>query len=497
MNEPRAARMGPTLPGEVQDTPRLLSPSNPATAQSSAATNSASEKPLAARLPEPLRQEVELVEPDGGAAPPELLPYPRLSDEKLTTRLVSGRIMAYASPDSTYAVTKKLIDSAQRSIVIGIYDFSADYMKEHLKKAMKRAVKISLMLDTNGAGEAALFNELAELGATCVRAPSSSAGNPIAYFGNAHEKIIVVDDNIVMIQSGNWSENSIPFNEADGVAADGDFVMGNRDMGLAIESTDLAAFFAELVGRDMRLAQGQPLEAAAPAIAAAPSAAGEIFFEAAPPEIPVKLFPSLVITPAAPVPVTPAITPENFHDTVRELLRTARQSIRIEQQYVRGGQDAVELLLREISAARAGNPALDVRIIVSPKFLAGEKRQKFLGAMQNFNLEFGSHYRFLSSRFFVHCHNKLIVVDDEKVLLGSQNWSTTGLLSNREASLLVEHADIAAYFAQIFDADWNMSETQGVPPDALLAAALEGIAEPADFARGGIVRSSIRDYIDV
>ena len=37
--------------------------------------------------------------------------------------------MAYASPDSTYAVTKKLLDSAQRSIVIGIYDFRADYMK--------------------------------------------------------------------------------------------------------------------------------------------------------------------------------------------------------------------------------------------------------------------------------------------------------------------------------------------------------------------------------
>ena len=53
-------------------------------------------------------------------------------------RLVSGKIMAYASPDSTYAVTKKLLDSAQRSIVIGIYDFRADYMKEHLKKAMRR-----------------------------------------------------------------------------------------------------------------------------------------------------------------------------------------------------------------------------------------------------------------------------------------------------------------------------------------------------------------------
>ena len=84
--------------------------------------------------------------------------------------------------------------------------------------------------------------------------------------------------------------------------------------------------------------------------------------------------------------------------------------------------------------------------------------------MDDFDLEFDDNYRYLSARHFVHCHNKLIVVDDEKVLLGSQNWSTTGLLSNREASLLVEHAGIAAYFAEIFDADWEMSEPTGAAP---------------------------------
>ena len=65
--------------------------------------------------------------------------------------------MAYASPDSTYSVTKKLLDSARRSIVIGIYDFSADYMKQTLKKAMQRGVSVSLMLDTNNADDPTLF----------------------------------------------------------------------------------------------------------------------------------------------------------------------------------------------------------------------------------------------------------------------------------------------------------------------------------------------------
>lgn len=460
-------------------------------------TTDAAEQALIAQLPEALRRDAELVEAE--AAPPALLPYPRLPLEHFATRLVSGRIMAYASPDSTYAVTKRLLDSAHRSIVIGIYDFRADYMKETLKKAMKRGVTVSLMLDTNSDDDPTLFPELRALGATCVRAPSSSAGNPIAYFGNAHEKIIVVDDEIVMIQSGNWSENSIPFNEGDGVVV-GAFVTGNRDMGMAVQSTELARLFSELVARDMRLAQGQPpdfVPASAPAaLAAAPSPASAIFFEAAPPQPPAHLFSSLTVTPSTPVRVTPVVTPENFHEAARRFIRSATRSIVIEQQYIRGGQNAIEALLTEIDAAREQNPGLRVRIIVSPKYLTGDNRKNFLRAMRNHRLAFDDNFRFLSSRYFVHCHNKLIVVDDEQVLLGSQNWSTTGVLTNREASLLVEHAGIAAYFAEIFNADWNMS-VPDAPPDALFAAAVEGLAQPADFADGGVVISSVKDYTDV
>jgi phosphatidylserine/phosphatidylglycerophosphate/cardiolipin synthase-like enzyme len=232
-------------------------------------------------------------------------------------------------------------------------------------------------------------------------------------------------------------------------------------------------------------------------VVVAGTAASEIFFETAPTEVPAPLFSSLSVSPSSPVSITPVITPENFHGTVLALLRSARRSIRIEQQYIRGGQPAVEALLKEMDAARQANPALTIRIIVSSKYLAGNNKTRFLQAMKDFGLDFDEHYRFLSRTHFVHCHNKLIVVDDEKVLLGSQNWSTTGLLSNREASLLVEHAGVAGYFAGIFDADWQMSAPDGTSPEAVLAADVDGLSEPADFAKGGVVISSTRDYVDV
>src|SRR5262245_53131708 len=66
---------------------------------------------------------------------------------------VTGTLIAYASPDSTYAVTRRLLDAARDEILIGIYDFSADYMKDLLLNALQRGLKVSLMLDIDSAKE--------------------------------------------------------------------------------------------------------------------------------------------------------------------------------------------------------------------------------------------------------------------------------------------------------------------------------------------------------
>src|SRR5947208_2702109 len=53
-----------------------------------------------------------------------LKPYTRVAVPKAK---LQGEIIAYASPDSTFAVTKRLFDAARRSILIGIYDFTAPH----------------------------------------------------------------------------------------------------------------------------------------------------------------------------------------------------------------------------------------------------------------------------------------------------------------------------------------------------------------------------------
>ena len=47
-------------------------------------------------------------------------------------------------------------------------------------------------------------------------APSCASQNNNKFFRSSHEKFIVIDDEITMVQSGNYSDASIPLNVVDG-----------------------------------------------------------------------------------------------------------------------------------------------------------------------------------------------------------------------------------------------------------------------------------------
>ena len=330
----------------------------------------------------------------------------------ITDFKISGTLIAYASPDSTYAVTKQLLDAAKHEIVIGIYDFSAAYMKQLILHAMQRGVKVSLMLDIDNDGEKKLFRELKKFGCKTVQAPSC-ASDTISYFPSSHEKVIVIDGHWVLVQSGNWSENSIPLNEEDGGDPD-HFVKGNRDMGVAIDSKPLAAFFAKVLRRDMKLeldAEGVEMVARR-----APAVAEPELVEAVPKLLPTKLFPSKTFK-LSKVSVQPVLTPDNYLDIVSKLVADASKSIVIEQQYIRSEQPQIVRLLTAIDAARAKNPKLDVRIILgklfgTKDFVKEQKNVKNIKAKHK--LVLGKNIRYIDTKRFVHCHNKLIVVDDKR-----------------------------------------------------------------------------------
>jgi phosphatidylserine/phosphatidylglycerophosphate/cardiolipin synthase-like enzyme len=399
---------------------------------------------------------------------------------------VSSEIIAYSSPDSTFAVTKKFFDAATKSILIGIYDFSASYMRQLLLDAMARGVKVSLMLDIDGKTESKLFDDLVQMGVTGVSAPSC-ANKHIHVFASSHEKVIVIDDEWCLVQSGNYSENSIPLNVVDG-ADKQHYKTGNRDTGLAVRSTKLAAFFTEILTSDMALVTATPqmLEALPDETA--------FLIEKAPDSKPKQLYPSKRFKLTAPLMLQPVLSPDNYMDVVPGLLKKAKKSILIEQQYIRAKQADITILLEAIGAARKANPTLDVRIVLGKVFDAGDlpKEHQNLDLLaETYKLQLGSNIRYINTDQLVHCHNKMIVVDGSAVLISSQNWSDSAVSKNREAGLWVPHAGIAKYFAAIFETDWKAGFK--TPEKGVTSAT----ATPESLRQGGFIRVERADYEEV
>jgi phosphatidylserine/phosphatidylglycerophosphate/cardiolipin synthase-like enzyme len=401
---------------------------------------------------------------------------------------VSGEMIAYASPDSTYSVTRTLIEGAQRKILIGIYDLTADYMRVMLEAAIDRGVEVSLMLDLDGrTGETPIFDALKAAGAECVPAPSC-ASKHAKVFASSHEKVIVIDDEWSLIQSGNWSDNSIPANLVDGGAV-ATWVTGNRDMGLAVRSKPLAAFFTSVLRSDIDL----ELNSAGPETVGLEAEEAIFAAEAAPPKPPLERFKSKHFNPENAVPVRPVLTPDNYMDIVPGLLRSARSSICIEQQYIRPTQVDIGLLLDAIDEARtaAGN-ALKVRIVLAPPFPGArfEKEAAAIRSLSTRGLNLGTQVRILNPKYLVHCHNKLIIVDNERVLVSSQNWSDSAVSTNREAGLLVRYPELARYYRKIFDLDWRTGLDKVVKHPTTVHG-------PEALGQPGMVNLNWGDYAEV
>lgn len=219
------------------------------------------------------------------------------------------------------------------------------------------------------------------------------------------------------------------------------------------------------------------------------------FLAVLPPEPPTQLFPSRLFTPTTGVSVQPLLSPDDYMEVVPEAIAAAQESILIEQQYIHAQQNLVSDLCAAIKRARSAHPSLDVRIIVAPPFTNTPKDRDSLARdlkalADTFNLATGTNVRLLTHRFFAHLHNKLVILDHQRVLVSSQNWSSTGVSRNREAGLLIDYPELSQHYADIFEFDWNTADKsiEEVVPQTLVMPAVAAI---------GVVESIPRDTFSI
>ena len=146
--------------------------------------------------------------------------------------------------------------------------------------------------------------------------------------------------------------------------------------------------------------------------------------------------------------LTPLLTPDPglYVDAVTQLIKSAQHTLYLQYQYVQPNPNAPQPFRDLIQAVVDRHTAgVDVKIIAS-EF----QTREHLEELQNLGFDVVNRVKIQAN-----VHNKGIVVDGTKVLVSSQNWSSAGVLDNRDAGIIIDHTGIAKYFQDIFHHDWN------------------------------------------
>lgn len=124
-------------------------------------------------------------------------------------------------------------------------------------------------------------------------------------------------------------------------------------------------------------------------------------------------------------------------------LRSARGNIEVEM-YV----FTYKPLQQELAAAVARG--VDVKIILEPGVHDNAKIVTFLA-------DHGVKVRWANTQRFDKTHSKFLIIDNETVIVGSNNWTNHALNLNREAAVRINSAEVARDFIRIFYSDWEIA----------------------------------------
>ncbi|MBY5376643.1 phospholipase D-like domain-containing protein [Rhizobium leguminosarum] len=81
------------------------------------------------------------------------------------------------------------------------------------------------------------------------------------------------------------------------------------------------------------------------------------------------------------------------------------------------------------------------------------------------------------------------MLDGKVVLVSSTNWSSDGVLRNRDAGLIIHDSEITEYFQSVLLDDWNDRARSTLGDDSPVILVTAGAETPS-----GMVRMTWREY---
>ncbi len=343
-------------------------------------------------------------------------------------------VTCYTSPDSSYDVTIDALESADEEIDICIYAISNTFLLNALVDKMNEnpSIIINVIVSYRHAsgfetsytrGAFYYLSQAADdAGATNVNLFESSNT-----YDFTHAKYIIIDQEVVLVQSANWAKTSIPKDPS----------YGNREWGVMIKNSDVVNYFLQVFNNDMGIATPYFEDADHEKSFSENVSSGSYS----------KSFSSKKYTGS--MTIQTIVSPDNDVSAIKALLQSATDTIYVQQAYIKTDwKGSSDEFLDELEAAVDRGVTVKVIIDKQPSGAADSASHM---ASEGIEVAY-------SDTVFEYCHNKGVIVDNSIVLVSSINWSYEAANENREAGVIIFDTNVAGFFVDVFAYDWSNAE---------------------------------------
>src|SRR6266446_5927821 len=368
---------------------------------------------------------------------------------------VTGTIpmICHVSPDAGWPTLQDFISASQNQLKVSMYDFTSAHILKFFETNLGNT-KLQLTLDDPAPNPSrdqldpetvqSLQQSLGKFTSAWALVRSSPEADTWLFPTAYHIKVMVRDSDTVWISSGNLNNSNQPEMDPFGNPQPSDqntAKSSDRDWHVIIQSPDLAKTFEAYLDNDFQVAalhaanlsptlkqSGAPLQH--------PSVIGNFNF-------------AKPLSINEPVTITPLLTPDSgvYQGAMLDLINSVQVSLLIQLQYIHPSSDPANAAFTDLIDAVAAkiNAGKDVKIILS-EF---QKLKGGLDALQAAGINLNN------VKIQNNVHNKGFVFDHKKVVVSSMNWSGEGVLSNRDADVIIDNATAAAYYEKVFLDDWQ------------------------------------------
>lgn len=348
-------------------------------------------------------------------------------------------VECYTSPDTSFNVTLKYLRQAQDEILMTMYAISNGFLLKELADALARngTMVIHVIVSRNWASgsenhwtHASLYN-ISSLPGYGVNVFAYKSRSDLLF---THAKYIIIDREVVLVQSANWAKSGVPPHPSD----------GNREWGVAIQNSDVVDYFLNVFGSDVSTATPYVQDG------------GDYDFLSSTIYTGPYPYPFANQTFTGTMTITSLVSPDHCIPAIVNLIDSATSTLDVQQMYSKADWDGYANQFNDAIISAVGR-GVHCRVML-------DNRSSGMQPVADMLKSYGVHVAFTNQTYFGWTHNKGVIVDGQSVLISSINWSNESVSRNREAAVIITHSGVANFFAQVFQWDWENGEYLGVPP---------------------------------